>query len=135
MIEREGRTPSARTPSCRAGDGGESSVIVPPARYFERVQAVLKRHDLLFVADEVITGFGRTGNMFGCETYGIQPDILTCAKGALGLDSLPISATLFSEPTSSRRWWPESRKLETFGRTGFTYAGHTGLCGGRDQGP
>ena len=100
---------------------GAGGVIVPPEGYFERVQAVLKRHDILFVADEVITGFGRTGNMFGCETYGIRPDILTCAK-ALSASFLPISATLVSEPIFAAMV-AESRKLGTFGH-GFTYAGH-----------
>jgi len=56
---------------------GAGGVIVPPATYFEKVQAVLKKYDILFIADEVITGFGRTGNMFGTETFRLQPDIMT----------------------------------------------------------
>ena len=52
---------------------------------------MLRKHDILFIADEVICGFGRTGNMFGCETFGIEPDIMTCAK-ALSSAYLPISA-------------------------------------------
>ncbi len=119
LIEREGPdTIGAFFAEPVMGAGG---VIVPPEGYFERVQAVLKRHDILFVADEVITGFGRTGNMFGCETYGIRPDILTCAK-ALSASFLPISATLVSEPIFAAMV-AESRKLGTFGH-GFTYAGH-----------
>jgi 4-aminobutyrate---pyruvate transaminase len=119
LIEREGPdTVGAFFAEPVMGAGG---VIVPPDGYFERVQAVLKRHDILFVADEVITGFGRTGNMFGCETYGIRPDILTCAK-ALSASFLPISATLVSEPIFEAML-AESRKLGTFGH-GFTYAGH-----------
>ncbi len=119
LIEREGPdTIGAFFAEPVMGAGG---VIVPPEGYFERLQAVLKRHDILFVADEVITGFGRTGNMFGCETYGIQPDILTCAK-ALSASFLPISATLVSEPIFEAMV-AESRKLGTFGH-GFTYAGH-----------
>ena len=58
---------------------GAGGVIVPPATYFEKIQAVLKKHDVLLIADEVICGFGRTGNMWGSQTYGITPDILTCA--------------------------------------------------------
>ena len=75
---------------------GAGGVIVPPRDYFPRVQEVLRRYDILFIADEVITGFGRTGNMFGCETFGIAPDIMTVAK-ALSSAYLPISATIVSE--------------------------------------
>lgn len=74
---------------------GAGGVVVPPKGYFEKVQAVLKRHDVLFVADEVICGFGRTGNMWGCETYDIEPDILTCSK-ALSSGYIPIAAVLVS---------------------------------------
>src|SRR5579885_3739254 len=56
---------------------GAGGVIVPPRTYFEKVQAVLKKYDVLFVADEVICGFGRTGNMFGVETYKLRPDFIT----------------------------------------------------------
>ena len=75
---------------------GAGGVIVPPRDYFPRVQEVLRRYDILFIADEVICGFGRTGNMFGCETFGIEPDIMTVAK-ALSSAYLPISATIISE--------------------------------------
>lgn len=59
---------------------GAGGVLVPPATYFERVQRVLAKYDVLMVADEVICGFGRTGNMFGSQTFGIRPDVITCAK-------------------------------------------------------
>ncbi len=59
---------------------GAGGVLIPPATYFEKIQAVLKKHDVLLVADEVICGFGRTGNMWGSQSFGIEPDILTCAK-------------------------------------------------------
>ena len=75
---------------------GAGGVIVPPATYFEKIQAVLKKHDVLLIADEVICGFGRTGNMFGSETFGMQPDIITMAK-ALSSAYLPISATMITE--------------------------------------
>ncbi|MDF1587467.1 aminotransferase [Marinimicrococcus flavescens] len=75
---------------------GAGGVVVPPKGYFEKVQAVLKKHDVLFVADEVINGFYRTGNTWGCDTYNIQPDILTCAK-QLSASYLPISAVLMSQ--------------------------------------
>jgi 4-aminobutyrate--pyruvate transaminase len=119
LIEREGpETVAAFFAEPVMGAGG---VIVPPKGYFEAVQKVLEKHDILFVADEVITGFGRTGNMWGSETYGITPDILTCAK-ALSASYLPISATLVTEAIHDAML-AESRKLGTFGH-GFTYAGH-----------
>jgi len=75
---------------------GAGGVVVPPKGYFEKVQAVLKKHDVLMIADEVICGFGRTGNMWGSETFGIQPDILTCSK-ALSSGYLPIAAVLMTD--------------------------------------
>ena len=72
------------------------SVIVPPPGYWAEVQRICRRHDILLIADEVICGFGRTGSMFGSETYGIKPDILTCAK-ALSSSYLPISAVAINE--------------------------------------
>ena len=75
---------------------GAGGVIVPPRTYFEKVQAVLKKYDMLFVADEVICGFGRTGAYWGSQTFNIQPDILVCAK-ALSSAYLPISAGMANE--------------------------------------
>ena len=75
---------------------GAGGVIVPPRGYFEKIQAVLKKYDVLFVADEVICGFWRTGNYWGSQTLDIQPDILTCAK-ALSSSYLPISAVMVND--------------------------------------
>ena len=100
---------------------GAGGVIVPPRDYFPRVQEVLRRYDILFIADEVITGFGRTGNMFGCETFAIEPDIMTVAK-ALSSAYLPISATIISEKIAEAIT-AHSGKLGNFAH-GFTYAGH-----------
>jgi 4-aminobutyrate--pyruvate transaminase len=75
---------------------GAGGVIVPPAGYFDRIQAILRKYDILFVVDEVITGFGRTGEMFGSFTYGLKPDMLTMAK-ALSSSYLPISAVMLSD--------------------------------------
>jgi len=101
-----------------SGGGG---VIVPPKGYYEKVQEVLRRYDILFIADEVICGFGRTGQMFGCDTFGIQPDIMTVAK-ALSASYMPISATIVSgkifEAIAAH-----SGRLGNFGH-GVTYAGH-----------
>src|SRR5690606_18615083 len=75
---------------------GAGGVVVPPATYWEKIQAVLAKYDILLVADEVICGFGRTGNMFGCETYGIRPDIMVMSK-ALSSSYLPISALVAND--------------------------------------
>ena len=100
---------------------GAGGVIVPPAGYFEKIQAVLKKYDVLLVADEVITGFGRTGNMFGCDTFGIRPDMMTVAKG-LSSGYLPISALIVAghvyEPIKA-----QSGEIGVFGH-GLTYGGH-----------
>lgn len=100
---------------------GTGGVVVPPQGYFEGVQAVLRKHDILFVVDEVITGFGRTGNMFGCETFDLKPDILTLAK-ALSASFLPISATVINDKVHDALL-AESRKIGVFAH-GHTYAGH-----------
>ncbi|MGE0723659.1 MAG: aspartate aminotransferase family protein [Alphaproteobacteria bacterium] len=98
---------------------GAGGVIVPPRTYFEKVQAVLKKHDVLMIADEVICGFGRTGNMWGSETFGIKPDILSCAK-ALSSAYLPISAVMISEPIY-QAMVRQSEKIGVFAH-GFTYS-------------
>jgi 4-aminobutyrate--pyruvate transaminase len=104
---------------------GAGGVMVPPAGYFEKVQAVLRKHDVLMIADEVICGFGRTGNMFGSTTFGIQPDILTCAK-ALSSGYVPISAVMVNDKVHAAIA-AHSGKLGSFGH-GYTYSGHPVAC-------
>jgi 4-aminobutyrate---pyruvate transaminase len=119
MIEAEGPdTVAAFFAEPIMGAGG---VIIPPATYFEKIQAVLKKHDVLLVADEVICGFGRTGEYWGCQSLGMQPDILTCAK-ALSSSYLPISAVMVNERVFEGLA-DGSAGLGTFGH-GFTYSGH-----------
>ncbi|HEV7252837.1 MAG TPA: aspartate aminotransferase family protein [Mesorhizobium sp.] len=100
---------------------GAGGVVVPPKSYWEKVQAVLKRHDVLLVADEVINGFGRTGRMWGSQTFGLAPDILVTSK-QLSSSYLPISAVLVNEkvfePVAD-----ESNRIGTLGQ-GVTGAGH-----------
>jgi 4-aminobutyrate---pyruvate transaminase len=119
VIQREGaETVAAFIAEPVMGVGG---VIFPPQGYFERISEILRQHDILFIADEVITGFGRLGKMFGSEVYRLKPDILTCAKG-LSSGYLPISAVMISEPI----WeacYKQSGKIGAFGH-GFTYSGH-----------
>jgi len=100
---------------------GAGGVILPPETYFEKIQAVLARYDVLFIADEVICGFGRTGNTWGSQTYGMKPDTLSCAK-ALSSAYVPVGAVMISEPVY-QAMLDESRKIGTFGH-GFTYSGH-----------
>jgi 4-aminobutyrate--pyruvate transaminase len=100
---------------------GAGGVIVPPKTYFEKIQEVLRRHDVLFVADEVICGFGRTGNWWGSQTFGLAPDMLTCAK-ALSAAYQPISALMINEKIH-QAMLAESDKLGNFAH-GYTYAGH-----------
>jgi 4-aminobutyrate--pyruvate transaminase len=100
---------------------GAGGVILPPSGYFPKIQAVLRKYDVLLVADEVICGFWRTGNYWGSQTLQIQPDILVCAK-ALSASFLPISAVMVND-TVFRALAQESHAIGTFGH-GFTYSGH-----------
>jgi 4-aminobutyrate--pyruvate transaminase len=119
VIEREGAdTVAAFFAEPVMGAGG---VIVPPATYFEKIQKVLKKHDVFFVADEVICGFGRTGNYWGSQTFGITPDILVCAK-ALSASFLPVSAVLINDRVF-QALADGSQTIGTWGH-GFTYSGH-----------
>jgi len=100
---------------------GTGGVLIPPAGYFERIQAVLRKYEILFVVDEVITGFGRTGNLWGTQTFDLQPDMIACAK-ALSSSYLPISALLINERVYSAMR-EQTDKLGVLGH-GYTYGGH-----------
>jgi 4-aminobutyrate--pyruvate transaminase len=100
---------------------GAGGVLVPPQGYWRKIQAVLKKYDVLLIADEVITGFGRTGNLFGCETFGIRPDMMTLAK-QLSSAYMPISAVLVSDPIY-QAIADNSAKRGNFGH-GYTYSAH-----------
>ncbi len=100
---------------------GAGGAIVPPDGYFDAITKVLTKYGLPLIDDEVVTGFGRTGNWFGCGTYGFEPDSVTIAK-ALSSAYMPISAVLLS-PELTDIIDAESRKLGSLGH-GFTYGGH-----------
>ncbi|MEO1197905.1 MAG: aspartate aminotransferase family protein [Pseudomonadota bacterium] len=100
---------------------GAGGVIIPPATYFEKVQAVLSEHDVLFIADEVICGFGRLGTMFGSEALGATPHTISIAK-ALSSAYQPIGAVMIPD-MMYQAMVDESRKIGTFGH-GYTYSGH-----------
>jgi L-2,4-diaminobutyrate transaminase len=119
LIEQEGpETVGAFIAEPVMGTGG---VLVPPEGYFEEIQKVLDRHDVLMIADEVICGFGRLGAWFGSDVFNIRPDFMTCAKG-LTSAYLPMSACLVGE----RVWnviFEHAREMGVFGH-GFTYSAH-----------
>ena len=100
---------------------GAGGVIVPPATYFDRIQPLLKKYEILFVVDEVISGFGRTGNMFGAQTFDLKPDIMTLAK-ALSAGYQPVSASLMTNALYEILL-AQSDKLGIFGH-GYTYSAH-----------
>ena len=123
LIEREGaHTIGAFIAEPVQGAGG---VIVPPPGYFERVQAVLRKHAILYIVDEVITGFGRLGQRFGTNVYDLQPDMMTVAK-MLTSAYVPMSALFVSEAIY-QTVADASASVGTFGH-GYTYSGHPLAC-------
>jgi putrescine aminotransferase len=100
---------------------GAGGVIIPPDSYWPEVRRVLEAHDILFIADEVITGFGRTGQMFGSQTYGLTPDIMTVAKG-LSSGYAPIGGSIVSDRVAD--------VINSHGdfNHGYTYSGHPVAC-------
>lgn len=119
LIEREGPdTIAAFIAEPVMGAGG---VILPPKTYFEKVQALLRHYDIAFIADEVICGFARTGNMFGSQTFGMTPDTVSMAK-AITSAYMPLGAVTVPEHVY-QAMVDESKKLGMFAH-GFTYSGH-----------
>jgi adenosylmethionine-8-amino-7-oxononanoate aminotransferase len=103
---------------------GAGGVYFPPEGYLADVQQMCRDADVLFIADEVITGFGRTGAWFGSQRYGIQPDLMTVAKG-LTSGYLPLGGVVASPRVAEPFWRPGS--TEVF-RHGYTYTGHPAAC-------
>lgn len=100
---------------------GAGGVIVPPRTYWEKVQKVLRKYDILLVADEVINGFGRTGNLWACQTYGITPDVLVTSK-QLTSSYMPLAAVLISDEIY-QGVADYTKELNTFGH-GYTGSAH-----------
>jgi len=119
-IEREG----AGTIAAMIGEPvqGAGGVIVPPDGYWARISEVLQANDILLIADEVITGFGRTGTMFGVEQYGNQPDIVSIAKGVTS-GYIPLGAVGVSDEIYNQMIEPDQMFMH-----GFTYSGHPVGC-------
>ena len=99
--------------------------MIPPAGYFARVQAILKKNDILFIADEVITGFGRLGQPFGTQVFDLQPDLITVAKmvtsAYVPLSALYVSDKIYQAVADA------SAAIGVFGH-GYTYSGHPLAC-------
>ena len=100
---------------------GTGGLVPPPVGYWGAIQPVLKKYDILLIADEVVTGFGRLGSMFGSEHYGIEADIITSAKGLTSAYA-PLSASIVSE----RVWKTLEQGTDEFGAIGhgWTYSAH-----------
>ncbi|MFK5998389.1 MAG: aspartate aminotransferase family protein [Rhodobacterales bacterium] len=99
---------------------GAGAVIIPPETYWPEIQRICKERNILLIVDEVICGFGRTGNWFGCETFGIKPDIMTIAKG-LSSGYLPIGGSMVSDEVAAVIGGDEFNH-------GYTYSGHPVSC-------
>ena len=99
---------------------GAGGVIVPPETYWPEIQRICKEYDILLIADEVICGFGRTGNWFGSQTVGIEPDVMTVAKG-LSSGYIPIGASIISDKIADVLRGTEFSH-------GYTYSGHPVAC-------
>jgi L-2,4-diaminobutyrate transaminase len=119
LIEREGPdTVAAFIGEPALGTGG---LVPPPAGYWQAIQPILDRHDILLIADEVVTGFGRLGAMFGSDHYGMTPDIITIAKGLTSAYA-PLSGSIVSDKV----WAVLERGTDEFGSFGhgWTYSAH-----------
>ncbi len=104
---------------------GAGGLIVPPANYWPRIREICTKYDVLLVSDEVVTGFGRTGTMFGARTWGVKPDMMTFAKG-INSGYVPLGATMINEKIEKGLLENE----DTFGMImhGYTYSGHPVAC-------
>jgi L-2,4-diaminobutyrate transaminase len=119
LIEREGAdTVAAFIGEPLLGTGG---IVPPPEGYWRAIQTVLRKHDILLIADEVVTGFGRLGSMFGSDHYGIEADIITIAKGLTSAYA-PLSGSIVSD----RVWQVLESGTDAIGPIGhgWTYSAH-----------
>lgn len=119
MIAREGaHTIAAFIGEPMLGTGG---IVPPPAGYWPAIQSVLDKHDILLVADEVVTGFGRLGSMFGSDHYGMKPDLMTIAKGLTSAYA-PLSGSIVSD----KMWRVLEQGTDENGPIGhgWTYSAH-----------
>jgi len=104
---------------------GSAGVILPPQGYLQRLREITKKHGILLIFDEVITGFGRVGEAFAAQRWGVTPDILTCAKG-LTNGAVPMGAVFVSEQIHEAFMHGPESIIEFF--HGYTYSGHPVAC-------
>lgn len=104
---------------------GSGGVILPPQGYLQRLREITRKHGILLIFDEVITGFGRVGGAFASERWGVTPDLLTCAKG-LTNGTLPMGAVLVAEFVHEAFMTGPEQAIELF--HGYTYSGHPVAC-------
>lgn len=122
IIEQDPETIAAMFAEPVMGAGG---VIIPPKKYFETINPILEKYDIPLIDDEVVCGFGRTGNLWGAETFGMRPASITVAK-ALSSSYLPISAVILDDEYFEIIA-QKSNELGVFGH-GYTYSGHPVSC-------
>jgi len=103
---------------------GAGGVIAPPEGYLAEIQRICREHDVLLIADEVVSAYGRLGSWFACDRYDLVPDMITTAKG-LTSGYAPLGAVLIGERVAEPYWGEGS--TEVF-RHGYTYSGHTTCC-------
>lgn len=99
---------------------GAGGLIIPPSSYWPRVREICDKHNVLLIADEVITGFGRTGSLFGSRHWGVKPDIMCLAKG-INSGYIPMGATVVNDRVSAA--WSRDNRLASI-MHGYTYSGH-----------
>jgi beta-alanine--pyruvate transaminase len=104
---------------------GSTGVLVPPKGYLQRLREICDRHGILLIFDEVITGFGRTGNPFGAQTFGVTPDLITMAKG-LTNGAVPMGAVLVKQGIHDAFMQGPEHLIEFF--HGYTYSAHPLAC-------
>ena len=104
---------------------GAGGVIVPPANYWPLVREICDKYGVLLISDEVVTGFGRTGSLYGCRAWGVAPDMMTLAKG-INSGYIPLGATMINERISTAL----EQSQDGFGMVmhGYTYSGHPVAC-------
>lgn len=104
---------------------GAGGVIVPPASYWPRLRQIADKYNILLIADEVITGLGRSGSLFGSRGWGVKPDIMCLAKG-ISSGYVPLSATLINQRVASA--WERDAGFTSVYMHGYTYSGHPVSC-------
>ena len=103
---------------------GAGGVLIPPEGYLERVQEICREREVLLVLDEVITGFGRTGEWFATGRFGLSPDLITVAKGITS-GYIPLGGVIASARVAEPFWAEGTANVF---RHGFTYSGHATAC-------